>query len=852
MQGTPVTPTLNPDARDERANDLFDAGMNGLRLGLITLSGAVAHLELYFHNRLHLQAILQKIDDEMLQPGGLFVVRGGHRLPAGPLHGQVQCTAVEDGHYDTDGELESLDLTIAPIGDYSTYTIEMVYDPALIDPFFAELPFKFRPGCFGGDCDPQWQAGRAPAAVPAIDYLAKDYDSFRHTLIAAMMARVPGWQVTSEADLDQVLIDLFAAAADELSDYQDRVMNEAYLASARRRVSLARHARLMDYHIHQGNQSSSWLALTLEESAQPFTLDEELVAWAGHPDAPEAWIYFASRQLPLDPADRALLDPLLNGLRLHTWGDAAPTQSHAVVALPAGTTRADLVSDLTRAGQAEAERLRDLIRDGTLRYLLIEERLNPVTGREAGRDPRKRQLLRLIGGDELSAGQKAAVTAHDTLTKTWMVRAHWRDEDALTQPYTFVTLCDGGPVLGVSAFRGNLLPVYQGLPVTAHYYEPGSELPLDSATDKHRYFERWTLYGGERGTRCALPLTPLAYLPTAPGGEVPPQSTLRIEIERPGGAAETWDEVISLVHSDDSAENGDHFVVETDELGASVVRFGDGENGRSVAEGAIVHAAYQVGDGVGGNLGAASVTGFQPLSGALAGVIETIWNPFDIADGRDPEPVEKILRNAPEAFLARQLRAVTPADYVARAEEVPGVSRAVARYAWTGSWRTVRVTIDPVGTDVLSAQLAADVAAHLDAVRLIGEDLEIRGPRFVPLAVEISLCLHPDFWAEEVRWAVEQELSAGWTPDGRRGLFHPDEWTFGQSLHRSQIAGRLHAVTGVEHIVQIQMRRFNAPPPADPAPAVLEVAFDEIFLVRNDPDHRELGFIDFTLSGGRQ
>ena len=42
---------------------------------------------------------------------------------------------------------------------------------------------------------------------------------------------------------------------------------------------------------------------------------------------------------------------------------------------------------------------------------------------------------------------------------------------------------------------------------------------------------------------------------------------------------------------------------------------------------------------------------------------------------------------------------MTLADYVRRAEEVPGVSRAVARYAWTGSWRTVRIVIDPVGTD---------------------------------------------------------------------------------------------------------------------------------------------------------
>ena len=75
---------------------------------------------------------------------------------------------------------------------------------------------------------------------------------------------MPDWQPTSEADLDQVLIDLIAADADELSDYQDRVMNEAYFGRARKRVSLARHARLMDYHIHQGNQAGTTIAVKSE------------------------------------------------------------------------------------------------------------------------------------------------------------------------------------------------------------------------------------------------------------------------------------------------------------------------------------------------------------------------------------------------------------------------------------------------------------------------------------------------------------------------------------------------------------------------------------------------------------
>jgi hypothetical protein len=835
-----VTPIRDLDAVAERADDLLAAGLNGMRLALVTIGPPAgpgeALVEVVFFNALHLADIRDDILAAPATAGQVFRITGGHRLPAGPATGQVQCTAVADGPTtNAAGDPISLLLTVGPIGDYSTYTIELNYDPNRIDPFFARQPFKFRPGCFTNDCSPEWPPGRAALPSPAIDYLAKDYASFRHVLLTAMGQRVPGWQPTSEADLDQVLIDLFAAAADELSDYQDRVMNEAYLGSARSRVSIARHARLVDYHVHQGNQASTWIAAILADATAPFTLSEELEVWAGHPDARDARIVFATREL-VPPNTPSHLSPLLNELRLHTW-------SHSVPALRAGSTRADVVSAVSGAGQIEAEMVRDLINDGTARWLLIEEKLNPLTGRTAGRDPRKRQLLRL---------RRDAVTLRDPLTDTWVTRVNWDSRDSLRSDYSFTTTCPTGRIENVSRFHANLLRVHQGRPVVAHFYEPGTAIvALDGQDEVHRHFERWNLYGEPRGVRCVLPFAPVAYLPTPPDGEVAPRSTAQVEVEIEG-VGNVWDEVASLVHSDDSAEEGDHFVVETDERQRSTLRFGNGTNGRLLPEDSVVHCSYQQGNGAAGNVGADAITQFEPLGGGLATAIVQVWNPFDVVDGRDPEPVEKVLRRAPEAYRVRQLRAITLADYVARAEEVPGVARAVARYAWTGSWRTVRIVIDPAGSIELDPVLRQAVADHLEVVRLIGEDIELRPPRFVPLDVVINLCIQPDFWPQDLRFVLEQELSDGWTPDGRRGLFHPDEWTFGQPLHRSQIAGRVHAVTGVEHIVSIAMKRRH-----DPAPALLDVehlamGFDEIVLVQNDPDHLERGSLRLTLQGGRQ
>ena len=103
-----------------------------------------------------------------------------------------------------------------------------------------------------------------------------------------MMERVPGWQPTSEADLDQVIISLIAAVADELADKQDRVAAEAFLPTARKRLSLARMSRLMDYHIHQGNQASTWLAL---EVSAAFDLPASFACWTGRNERGEIFLH---------------------------------------------------------------------------------------------------------------------------------------------------------------------------------------------------------------------------------------------------------------------------------------------------------------------------------------------------------------------------------------------------------------------------------------------------------------------------------------------------------------------------------------------------------------------------------
>lgn len=855
-------------------------GLKMIRVVSVDTGTDRAVLDIHSYNLNYLPTILARYNANNSRAKTIFPISGGTRVRAGAAAGQVQVMstpAPPAAITIPDATKPVVRVIVSPIGDYSTYRFGVsasAVPASLFDPLFSEIRFKFRPGCFSNNCAPEWDPALPPFDEPVIDYLAKDYNSFRDTMITAMSQRVPEWQATSEADLDMVLAELFSVAADELSDYQDRVMNEAYLASARKRVSIAQHSRLMDYHIHQGSQASTWLALEIGHDGvgqKSFELKPGLHVWTGATEE-KSTVDFLSKY-----EKTQVVHQFLNSMALYTW--PSTSGSDTITTLKAGSTRADLKlysrlypydspAPIEITTQAAAEEIRDLIRTTRVRQLLIEEHLNPKTGFHPGRNPAKRQLLRLI--------PSGAEAVHDPITNQWMVRVRWDKRDRLQYDYCFNVDCPAnepglaqGEVEFVSLFHGNLMEVFHGLEQSTIFRDEGEELTLDPTKPLEFHYERTSFGDPARwGVICRLPEVPLAYMQTTPGGDVPPVSTLEVKVTAPGSGDDTWDEVPNFIHSDDSSENGDHFVVETDEDRRSLIRFGNGRNGRELPDASVVTCTYQYGLPLDGNVGYDRIINFDAATvktdpAAPALTLRRCWNPFDVVNGIDREPVAETIRRVPEAYRYRQLRAITLADYVARAEEIDGVSRAAARYAWTGSWRTVRVTIDPVGTNELSYELRKAVASYLNAVRLIGEDLEIRPPIFVPLEIKVVLCAKPDVWAEDIRFVLEQEFSTGWTPDGRKGFFHPDLWTFGQPLYASQIVGRAMQVKGVEHAVgqkvgsgasektiSVSIKRRNST--VLPTDSLTQLNYNEIIQVMNDPDHLEQGTIVFDVKGGRQ
>ena len=130
------------------------------------------------------------------------------------------------------------------------------------DPQLAEVEFSFKVECGPDfDCEPAPPTARRICPTPPpINYLAKDYGIFRtHHARPDEPAAARRGARTSEADIGVALAELIAYVGDQLSYQQDAVATEAYLDTARSRISLRRHARLVDYHVHDGCNARAWI-----------------------------------------------------------------------------------------------------------------------------------------------------------------------------------------------------------------------------------------------------------------------------------------------------------------------------------------------------------------------------------------------------------------------------------------------------------------------------------------------------------------------------------------------------------------------------------------------------------------
>lgn len=862
---------------------------------------------------------------ERIEPVGIEWAHRADALPA-----SLALSTAEKNYFNSLPAAEKPQLLIVrtdSTGDFSNYRFALLEvaggatPPDGFDPVFSAVNFSFKVEC-PADFDCRETSSRpAPASLsPPINYLAKDYAGFRRLLLDRISLLAPEWRERSPADLGIALVELLAYVGDRLSYQQDATVTEAYLGTARRRVSIRRHARLLDYTMHDGCNARTWVHFTCEPNTDGVVLPAGSTVLT---QVPAEAMMLPSHWQDLDTVRRArpvvfstLHDLALftehNRFSFYSWGDER-------CCLPQGATRATLKGHYPSLMAGEV--------------LVFQEVLGPKTGREADADPSRRHAVRLT---HVQAFAGTNQRLRDPLNQQEVTEIWWSETDALPFPFCLSAHTDashaGAPREDVSIALGNIALADHGEkireskdlgvvpsarlrrppPRNADRCDdaPGAEVPprfqpvladwtepltfatparasllfrmdytaaLGTALNQHKLppvleerfrsegvlfshplsvqgtTRRWAVSDGRQAFRIERDASHLRIFPASepasgtlqqdPRSAVP--AVLRLEGAKNGRTA-SWDVRRDLLAS---LPGDAHFVVEPEDDGNARVRFGDNQHGRRPESGTRFTARYRIGNGAAGNIGAYSLYHVVNDDPAVAN-IAAVGNPLAAEGGCEPETSEEVRQRAPEAFR-KQERAVTEQDYADVTERDSHIQRATGTFRWTGSWLTAFVTPDRVGGRKVDRDFKDALLHRLEYYRMAGHDLDVDAPRYVSLEILMHVCVQPGYFRSDVREALLEVFSRGRQPNGQRGVFHPDNFTFGQPVYLSRLYAAAQSVPGVAsvHIEKFQRQGH------DDATALrigrIELGRLEIARCDNDRNFPEHGVFHLELGGGK-
>ena len=771
-----------------------------------------------------------------------------------------------------------LAVEVSAAGDFSTYTLRLVPDaePASppsppgvfdFDPVLSAVDFSFKVACPSDfDCQSDLICPSRPATPPEINYLAKDYASFRQLMLDRMAVLMPQWRERNPSDLGIALVELLAYVGDYLSYQQDAVATEAYLGTARRRTSIRRHARLVDYPMHDGRNARVWVQVQV----RPDIVNLELKAGQGRETTkllsrlpgqstviPQKSPAFAQaltgRPRVFELLHDITLRPEHNEMSFYTW-------SARECCLPKGATSATLSGSFPNLQPGDV--------------LILAEVRGPQTGESEDADPAHRHPVRLL---EVTPGS-------DPLTGLPVTEIAWGQADALLFPLCISSRRGTAFYDNVSAALGNIVLADHGMTFTdmpeGRPFDPDRDvtsLNPDTVPSPNPILTKVPPAGGDRCQDSQPPLTAPRYRPKLTQAPLtqsvpydhknPPVSAAAtmafsmadpsqvpvpvIRFTDPTPDAPDWEPQRDLLSSKPESHE---FVVEVETDGTAYLRFGDDHLGQLPAPGTKFPATYRIGNGSAGNIGADNLTHIVTSAAALVtdpSMIVAVRNPLPARGGLEPETIEQVRQYAPQAFRTQE-RAVTPEDYAdVAARCVPDVQRAAATFRWTGSWYTSFLTVDRLAGKEVDEDFEQGLRQCLERYRMAGQDVEVDGPQYVSLEMEMIVCVKWNYRTSDVKAAMLETFSNRILPDGRRGLFHPDNFTFGQTVYLSSLYAAAQAVPGVDSLDITKFQRQRIPSNEALESGKLELGRLEIARLDNDPDFPEHGVFTLIMKGGR-
>jgi hypothetical protein len=108
--------------------------------------------------------------------------------------------------------------------------------------------------------------------LSAVAYRVGNHAQFKGSMLARLsgikQAALKELKTRDDDDFSIALLDAWATVAEVLTFYQERLANESYLRTASERLSILYLARLIGYQLQPGVAASTYLAFTLEETAE--------------------------------------------------------------------------------------------------------------------------------------------------------------------------------------------------------------------------------------------------------------------------------------------------------------------------------------------------------------------------------------------------------------------------------------------------------------------------------------------------------------------------------------------------------------------------------------------------------
>jgi hypothetical protein len=810
-----------------------------------------------------------------LSPGSMqienIVIEGGERIT------NIQVIAISFGLDSPpsspvssppgDDSTRILIVKVKEAGDFSTYTLRLIQDsehtdpPAGFDPILSAVEFSFKVLCpTDFDCQPKHICVTEIENSPEISYLAKDYSSFRQLMLDRMALLVPQWKERNPADLGILLVELLAYAGDYLSYRQDAIATEAYLGTARKRSSVRRHARLVDYFMHDGCNARTWAHIEVKEGIRDLLLKTKADA-----DGEKTKILTKGTGLPVifraddKEFETALLQQLKifellhditlderhNEMHFYTW-------LQGECCLPKGAAAATLDGHLPALKKGDV--------------LIFAEIAGPVTGEPGDADPLHRHAVQLtdvvLSEDPIGNPQQSPLD----YTPRPVTKIKWHDEDALPFPLCISSTSEDRETIIVSVAYGNNVLVDHGFTIS-------EILPAVPETNNGSATGLKIIQLSSDSCACEKPVStaiPVRYRPSlknipvtqvAPYDQIAPpvsansctvwsmRDPLPAVFLEQTGAEGNWMPQRDLLNS---KHNDEHFVVEIESDGTASLRFGNDIEGQRPEPGTEFTAHYRIGNGVIGNIG--SNTLYHIVSNApeiTADKISKICNPLPATGGTEQESMQVARMRAPIAFR-RQERAVTMADY----EEVSKrcsteIQRSAASLRWTGSWRTVFLTVDRTGGKKIDEKFEEQLRSCLEKYRMAGQDLEVDGPKFVSLEIEMTVCVNANYFRSDVKAALLDLFSNRTLPDGKPGVFHPDNFSFGQPVYLSPLYAAAQQTEGVESVRVTKFQRQGTDDIKAMEDGKLLLNRLEIARLDNDSNFPEHGIFKLTMQGGK-